>query len=90
MVSADGPGDPANIDEVFQKIQPDIVEMIKPISAVLVFISIIALGINIIIKSRKPDERSGFMAALIGVAAGVFILGSAGLIYSFIMSLMIE
>lgn len=87
---ASDPGDPAQIGEVFEKIQPDIEDMIKPISAVLVFVAVMILGINIIVKRNKVDERSSLMMGLVPIAIGAFILGSAGLIYEFIMSLAVE
>ncbi|MCQ2910664.1 MAG: hypothetical protein MJ244_00605 [Clostridia bacterium] len=81
------PGDPAKLGEAFEKIKPDIEDLVKPISAVLMFISIVCLGVNIIIKRNRPDERSGLMMGLVPIAVGAFILGCAGLIYEFIMGL---
>lgn len=84
---ANDPGDPTKIGEVFDKLRPDIEELVRPASAVLIFIAVLSLGINIIITRNKPGERSGVMMGLVGVAAGAFILGCAGLIYDFIMGL---
>lgn len=80
-------GDPTKIDDALEKAKPIIEEVIKPISAILIFLAIIILGINIIVKRNKADERMGAISGLLTVAIGAFILGSAGLIYSFVMSI---
>lgn len=80
-------GDPTQIGDAVEKVKPLIVETIKPISAVLIFLAVIILGINMILKRNKPDERMGAMTGLLTVAIGSFIIGVAGLIYSFIMTI---
>lgn len=85
--SAVGAGDPMELEDMLDNVKPSIEDFIKPVSAVLVFIGVIFIGINIIIKRNKPEERANSMWALVTIGIGSFILGSVGLIYEFIMSL---
>ena len=87
LSSGNDVGDPLEIEQVIEGIAPMILEYVRPISAILVFIAIMVIGLNIIIKRNKPDERSGLMMGLMTIAIGVLIIGAVGLIYSFIMSI---
>lgn len=89
-VAADGAGDPAKLGEALEKLQPSLIEIIEPVSAVLIFLSVMFLGVNMIYKSKKADDRTNNMMAFVGIAVGAFILGSIGVIYSFIMSMAID
>lgn len=86
-VCAEDVGDPTKIGEAIDKIKPTINEFVKPVSAVLVFLGVIIVGINIILNRGKADERSNAMWGLFAIGCGAAIIGSAGIIYAFIMSL---
>ncbi|MCQ2748599.1 MAG: hypothetical protein MJ246_00870 [Clostridia bacterium] len=86
-VSAEDIGDPTKIGEAIELIKPTLNEYVKPISAVLVFLGVIMVGFNIILNRGKADERTNAMWGLFAIGCGAAILGSAGIIYSFVMSL---
>lgn len=86
-VCAEDVGDPTKIGEALDKIKPTMTEYVKPISAVLIFIGVILVGFNIILNRNKAEERSNAMWGLFAIGCGAAILGSAGAIYAFIMSI---
>lgn len=86
-VAAEDIGDPTKIGEAIDKMKPTINEFVKPVSAVLVFLGVIIVGFNIILNRGKADERTNAMWGLFAIGCGAAIIGSAGIIYSFIMSL---
>ncbi len=60
---------------------------VKPISGILIFVSVLVVGFEIIMKRNKADERMESMSSLMWVGIGAMVIGIAGMIASFLFKI---
>lgn len=60
-----------------------IVQLLKPIIAIVMFASIVLVGMEIILKRNKTDERIASMTSLMWIGIGGIIFATAGTIFIF-------
>lgn len=71
-------------DDNATTIMGKIAGFVKPISAILVFGSVLLIGFEIIMKRNKADERMASMSSLMWVGIGTLVIAFASLIASFL------
>jgi len=59
--------------------------IMEPLGAAVIFISILIAGVRIILSSGRPEERSRAISALPYILGGGFLLGGAMLVAGFII-----
>ena len=69
-----------------ETIMGKIADFVKPISAILVFGSVLLIGFEIIMKRNKADERMASMSSLMWVGIGTLVIAFASLIASFLFT----
>ncbi len=57
---------------------------VKPISAMLIFLSVIMVGFEIIMKRNKASERMDSMSSLMWLGIGALVIGTAGILSDFL------
>ena len=65
----------------------ELAAFVKPISGILIFISVLIVGFEIIMKRNKADERMESMSSLMWVGIGALVIGIAGMIASFLFQM---
>lgn len=80
-------GDPTKLGDAVEDITPAIQPLIGTVSAIILYVSIIIIGLNLIIYRNKEEERTNTMTGILYIAIGCFILTSAHFIYDFLMSI---
>lgn len=84
--SSTGSIDTAEVEQATENIKNAVIKLAMPIGGILVFVSIVIIGLKMIVNSNNANKRSESIGALAWVCAGTMLLGLSLIISGIILS----
>lgn len=84
--ASSGSIDTAEVETATENIKNAVIKLAMPIGGILVFVSIVIIGLKMIVNSNNANKRSESIGALAWVCAGTMLLGLSLIISGIILS----